>query len=68
MGAYIHVFGHLFFAVSDEAGSFAIADVPAGRYTVKAWHEVAGVESTDIMVPEDGEIKLDFEFGKRPLR
>jgi plastocyanin len=28
-----------YYAVSSRAGAFAISDVPAGRYTVTAWHE-----------------------------
>ncbi len=31
-----------FFALTDELGRFEIADLPAGRYRLRAWHEVAG--------------------------
>lgn len=64
MRGYIHVFGHPFFSVTDESGSFSIADVPPGRYTLKAWHEKAGVRSAEVEVPEGGEVKINFEFGK----
>ena len=62
MRGYIHVFDHPYFAVSDEQGSFAISDVPPGKYTLKAWHERTGVQSQEITVPEKGELKVGFEF------
>jgi hypothetical protein len=39
MSAYVHVFDHPFFAVTDEKGRFTIKDVPPGKYTVELWHE-----------------------------
>ena len=64
MRAYIHVFGHPFFAVTDERGSFAIADIPPGRYRVKAWHEEAGVRSAEVLVAGEGQTKVNFELGQ----
>lgn len=42
MGAYVFVMDHPYFAVTDEKGAFAIANLPAGQYTLTAWHEVYG--------------------------
>ena len=42
MSAVIRVFDHPWFAVPDDRGGFAIADVPAGEHTVVAWHERIG--------------------------
>jgi len=67
MRAYIHVFGHPFFAVTDEHGSFAIADIPPGRYRVKAWHEGAGVQGREVVVSDQGEVGVNFTFGKPAL-
>lgn len=39
MSAYVHVFDHPWFAVTDEAGKFAIKDLPPGKYTLEYWHE-----------------------------
>lgn len=64
MRGYIHVFDHPFFAVSDEQGRFTIADVPPGNYTLKAWHEGAGIQSKEVTVTEKDEIKVSFEFKK----
>jgi hypothetical protein len=64
MRACIHVFGHPFFAVSDEQGGFAIPNVPPGRYILRAWHEGAGVRTKEVVVPESGEARANFEFKK----
>jgi plastocyanin len=39
MSAYVHVFPHRHFAVTDRDGAFTIRDVPAGAYTLEFWHE-----------------------------
>ena len=65
MLAYIHVFDHSYFGVTDEHGAFTIANLPAGTYTLKAWHEDAGVRSQEITVSESGDVRTVFEFTKR---
>ncbi|HET6282376.1 MAG TPA: hypothetical protein VFH73_15525 [Polyangia bacterium] len=42
MSAYLHVFDHPYFAVTDDKGNFAIKDVPAGQHTIEYWHETVG--------------------------
>jgi hypothetical protein len=37
--AYIAVFDHPYFAVTDADGAFKIEGLPAGTYSVKVWHE-----------------------------
>jgi hypothetical protein len=39
MSAYVAVFDHPFFAVSDTDGTFTIKNLPDGDYTVLIWHE-----------------------------
>jgi hypothetical protein len=65
MLAYIHVFDHPYFAVTDERGMFMISNLAAGSYVLRAWHEDAGVRSQEITVPEDGDVQTVFEFTKR---
>ncbi len=62
MAAYVGVLEHPFFAVSSEDGSFSIANVPAGTYTVEAWHERLGVKSGSVTVADDGSATVDFSF------
>jgi hypothetical protein len=67
MKAYIGVLKHPFFSVSAEDGTFTIAGVPAGTYTVAAWHEGGpqGTEKTmQVTVPANGSGKADFAFGE----
>jgi len=54
MNAYILVFAHRFFAVTDEAGRYAIGHVPPGSYTLVVWHEGEVRESRTIVVPDSG--------------
>jgi len=65
MKAYIGVMKTPFFAVSADNGSFTIKGVPAGTYTVAAWHE-GGVDGTtktvQVTVPANGSATADFAF------
>jgi len=54
MFAWVSVFDHPYFAVSGKDGSFKIANVPAGKYTLKAAHRKAGAVTQEIEV-KDGE-------------
>lgn len=64
MTAYVGVFAHPFFAVTDEAGQFNIDRVPAGSYTLRAWHERYGERRQAIEVADAGETVADFSFGR----
>jgi plastocyanin len=67
MKSYIGVLKHPFFAVTGEDGSFTIKGVPAGTYTVAAWHEggATGTEKTmQVTVAANGAAKADFAFGE----
>ena len=65
MLGWIHVFDHPYYAITDERGQFSLPNVPAGTYTLKAWHEDGGTKSFEITVPESEEIRAAFEFVKK---
>src|SRR3989338_738079 len=62
MSAYAGVLDHPFFAVSDDQGMATIAGLPAGTYTLEAWHETYGTQTQSVSVA-DGETKTaEFTF------
>lgn len=62
MTAWVLVVDNPAFAVSGEDGSFSIADVPPGKYTVEAWHEKLGTKTAEIEIRAGKDAALDFEF------
>jgi plastocyanin len=65
MSAFILVFSHRYFAVTDDEGRYRIDNVPPGTYTVVAWHESLPSETRRVTVPENGETDLNFTLSKR---
>ena len=65
MLGFVHVFDHPFFAVTNEQGIFSIPDLPSGSYVLKAWHEDGGIRTQEITVPDSGDVRVSFEFGRQ---
>lgn len=62
MGAYIGVFSHPYFAVTSDDGSFKLKNLPAGDYTIEAWHEKYGTQTMKVKVAAGGAATADFKF------
>ena len=60
MNAFILVFGHPFFAITDADGRYHIDNVPPGTYNVVAWNEGDPTEPKSVTVPDGGSAELDF--------
>src|ERR1051325_46814 len=60
--AYVGVFSHPFFSVSGTDGSYRISGLPAGQYTVVAWHERLGEQTFDVFLAGSEQKNLDFMF------
>ena len=63
MGAYLGVFDHPYFAVTDDSGSYTISGLPAGKFVIEAWLENVGTQTADITVDDCG-ASQDFSFKK----
>ena len=61
MNAFILVFAHRYFAVTDAAGRYHIDNVPPGTYTLSAWFD-GGVrdQRTITVAPDVRALELDF--------
>jgi hypothetical protein len=65
MLAWIYVADNPYYAVTSQDGSFSIADVPPGDYTLVAWHEFTGEMEVPVTVkPKEG-AKLTVELKKK---
>jgi plastocyanin len=67
MVAYIVLSTHPYFATTGDDGSFNIENVPAGTYTLEAWHERFGTKSQEVTVSpgEPTEVRFAFKFADR---
>ncbi len=65
MNAYVGVLPHAFFGVSGADGGFSIKNLPAGTYTVEAWHEKYGVQTATVTVAGAESKTQDFTFAAK---
>ena len=62
MNAFILVFSHPFFALTDDEGRYRIESVPPGSYNVVAWNEGTASESKPVTVADGGIAEQDFSI------
>ena len=60
MNSYAGVVPHPFYAVTSQDGSFEIKGLPAGTYTLEAWHERLGTQTAS--VTSDGKTPVTATF------
>jgi len=66
MRGYILVFGHPFFAVTDDDGRYTIAGIPPGTYALLVWSELGHAEPRRITVTDGGVTEASFQIGREP--
>ncbi|HYM13675.1 MAG TPA: carboxypeptidase regulatory-like domain-containing protein [Bryobacterales bacterium] len=62
MRSYIGVVDNPYFAVTGEDGTFALKNMPPGKYTIEAWHEKYGTQDQEVTLAPSGTQTLDFAF------
>jgi plastocyanin len=64
MSAYILVFIHPFFAVTDDNGDYAISGIPPGTYSVTVWSELGKVQSRLVTLSGSETVEADFRVSR----
>jgi hypothetical protein len=67
MNAYVRIFPHPYFAVTDENGNFTIKNAPAGNYRLVLWHETGWVKGDKTGIPININAKADTNVGSFEL-
>lgn len=62
MTTYVGVVTHPYFAVSSDGGTFQIQNVPAGSYSIVAWHERFGLLTQTVRVRAGATTEADFTY------
>lgn len=66
MNAYLHVFEHPFFAVTQQDGTVTLKGLPAGEYEISVWHEFPKFTPTEksvtVKVEEGAEATATFTY------
>jgi carboxypeptidase family protein len=62
MHAWIGVVDNPYFAVSKDDGSFSIANLPPGTYTIAAWHEGLDTQEMQVTVAPRANAVANFTF------
>jgi len=65
MTSYIGVVNHPYFDVTGKSGTFEIRNVPPGRQTILAWHEVYGELKKSVVVTAGATATVDFDIPAR---
>lgn len=67
MTGYVIVNPNPYFAVTDATG-LAKLDLPAGKYTVEAWHEKFGTKTAEVTVEagKPAEVKFEYAGNEKP--
>ena len=62
MNAWVGVLEHPFYAISGKGGTFALAGLPPGTYTIEAWHEKLGAQTQMVTIAAKESKTITFAF------
>jgi plastocyanin len=63
MHCIVLVLPNAYFVRADAKGRFVLKDVPPGTYKLRAWHERFPSQVKTVVVPAEGEVRVDFALG-----
>jgi uncharacterized protein (DUF2141 family) len=66
MQAFVGVMDNPYFAVTHDGGKFELKGLPAGTYTIEAWHEKLGTQTQKVTVGEKQAAETTFTFKAPP--
>ncbi len=58
----VGVLDHPYYAVTGPDGRYALSNVPAGTYTVAAWHRKLGTRERAVTLGAGGSLTVDFSY------
>jgi plastocyanin len=67
MSCVVLVLDNPYFTKTDQNGDYKLLNVPPGKYTVKVWHERLPAQRMEVIVPDTGEVKMNFTMGIKGL-
>ena len=62
MSTHVGLLEHPFFSVTGQDGSFTLAGLPPGTYTIEAVHEKLGRQTQTVTLPASGAETISFTF------
>ena len=65
MKGWLVVTAHPYYTVTDASGAFELADVPAGSYTLRFWHETLGEMTQAVTVEAGGAVSVALEMAQK---
>jgi plastocyanin len=66
MHAFVGVMDNPYFAVTRDGGKFELKNLPAGTYTIEAWHEKLGAQTQKVTIAEKQAAEVTFTFKAPP--
>jgi len=64
MAAWISVMDHPYFDITEKNGRFRIDKIPAGHFTIEAWHEKLGTATESVNISQGSDEEINFTFSK----
>ncbi len=68
MQGYVAVMDHPYYGVTGDGGTFELNGLPAGTYTITAWHEVFGSQAQEVTVTDGESASAEFTYALADLK